>query len=221
MSGGPLRLERPRARDRAGIEAGDQPRSRTGSAASRLPPIPRGRVCRRAANATSSRASGKSSRSTATRTRSSSWARCAPARTGWTVSVVQFNGMVADRMQVTETGLQCLYELARHGPSTPGELARRVNLTSGAASRMVERLQAAGWVRRVPDPHDRRRVLVEPTRESLERISGYYTPLTDRLREHLADLGTEQLALFLRFAAHAQDSTESEIGNLAAGPPPA
>jgi DNA-binding MarR family transcriptional regulator len=142
------------------------------------------------------------------------------ALTGWTVAVAQLNGMIADRMQVTETGLQCLYELARHGPSTPGELARRVNLTSGAASRMVERLQSAGYVRRVPDPHDRRRVVVEPTRESLERISGYYTPLTDRLREHLADLGDDHLALFLRFATNAQNSTDVEIRNVGSESPP-
>lgn len=136
------------------------------------------------------------------------------ALTGWTVAVVQFNAMVADRMQVTETGLQCLYELARHGPSTPGELAKRVNLTSGAASRMVERLHAAGYVRRVPDPSDRRRVLVEPTVESLERISSYYTPLTDRLREHLADLDEGHLAHLLRFAVEAQRSTDVEIRTL-------
>lgn len=142
------------------------------------------------------------------------------ALTGWTVAVVQFNGMVADRMQVTQTGLQCLYELARHGPSTPGELAKRVNLTSGAASRMVERLQAAGYVRRVADPHDRRRVMVEPTPESLETISEYYTPLTDRLQEHLADLGDDQLSVFLRFATNAQQSTDVEIRNLAAEPSP-
>jgi DNA-binding MarR family transcriptional regulator len=136
------------------------------------------------------------------------------ALTGWTVAVVQFNGMVADRMQVTETGLQCLYVLARHGPTTAGELARRVNLTSGAASRMLDRLQAAGYVRRVPDPHDRRRILVEPTPQSLERVSTYYTPLTDRLREHLAGLDDAHLAGLLHFARAAEDSTEAEIRRL-------
>lgn len=141
------------------------------------------------------------------------------ALTGWTVAVVQFNGLVADRMDVTETGLQCLYELARHGPSSPGELARRVNLTSGAASRMIERLQTAGYVRRVPDPHDRRRVVVEPTPESLDRIAQLYTPLTDRLHAHLAGLDAGHLASMLAFATAAQASTDAEVRNLGAGPP--
>lgn len=139
------------------------------------------------------------------------------ALTGWTVAVVQFNGMVADRMDVTETGLQCLYELARHGPSSPGELAKRVNLTSGAASRMIERLQAAGYVRRVPDPHDRRRVVVEPTPESLDRIARLYAPLTARLHAHLADLDADHLASMLAFATAAQASTDAEVRTLGAG----
>ncbi|MBC8093224.1 MAG: MarR family transcriptional regulator [Pseudonocardia sp.] len=138
------------------------------------------------------------------------------ALTAWTVGVVQFNGMIAARMGVTDTALQCLYELSRQGPSTPGELARRVNLTSGAASRMVERLQEAGYVRRVPDPHDRRRVVVEPTPDA-QVVGRYYTPLTDRLRDHLRHLDDDQLAAFLRFATHAQDATAAEIRNLASG----
>lgn len=136
------------------------------------------------------------------------------ALTGWTVAVVQFNGMVAARLQVTETGLQCLYELSRHGPSSPGELGRRVGLTSGAASRMVERLQAAGYVRRVPDPHDRRRVVVEPTPGTLDRIAGYYRPLTDRLHADLAGADEAHLASMLAFAAAAQESTEAQIREL-------
>jgi hypothetical protein len=57
-------------------------------------------------------------------------------------------------------------------------------------------------------------VLVEATDESLARVSTLYTPLTDRLREHLTDLDDEQLAVFLRFAAAAEASTDDEIRKL-------
>jgi DNA-binding MarR family transcriptional regulator len=117
-------------------------------------------------------------------------------------------------MQLTETGLQCLYVLSRLGPTTAGEVGRRVNLTSGAASRMLDRLESAGYVRRVPDPGDRRRVLVEATPESLERVAAFYTPLTDRLREHLAGLDEEHLAALGRFAVAAEESTDAEIRRL-------
>jgi DNA-binding MarR family transcriptional regulator len=120
---------------------------------------------------------------------------------------------------VTATDLQCLFVLSRHGPTTPGELARQVNLTSGAASRMVDRLESAGHVVRKPHPHDRRRVVVEATQESLEQVARYYTPLTDRLRGHLAGFDDDQLARLLRFARDAQDATDDEIQRLHARRP--
>ena len=73
----------------------------------------------------------------------------------WLVPLVQFNGLVAARLGVTANVLQCLYVLEHLGPSTAGELARRVNLTSGSASRMIDRLVARGYATRRPDPWPR------------------------------------------------------------------
>ncbi len=47
------------------------------------------------------------------------------------------------------------------GDMTAGDLAERTGLTTGAATRMIDRLERGGRVRRVADPADRRRVLVE------------------------------------------------------------
>jgi DNA-binding MarR family transcriptional regulator len=58
--------------------------------------------------------------------------------------------------------------LALAGPLTAGELAQRTGLTTGATTRMIDRLESEGFVRRVPDQADRRRVIVEtlPDRDS-------------------------------------------------------
>ena len=56
--------------------------------------------------------------------------------------------------------------LRRAGPphrSTPGKLAERADLSSGAMTNRLDRLEKAGHVRRLPDPDDRRGVLVELT----------------------------------------------------------
>lgn len=129
----------------------------------------------------------------------------------WTVLVVRYNGMVAERMGVTASELQCLYALAHHGPATPGTLARWVNLTSGSASRMVDRLDAAGHIRRVPDPADRRRVLVEPLPRSLELVAEHYAPLTDRLRRDLDPFDDEGLARLDALFRAAETSTDAAI----------
>ncbi|MTE11306.1 MarR family transcriptional regulator [Nocardia sp. CT2-14] len=44
----------------------------------------------------------------------------------------------------------------------PGELAARTGLTTGPTTRLIDRLEQAGYMRRVPDANDRRKVLVEP-----------------------------------------------------------
>lgn len=46
---------------------------------------------------------------------------------------------------------------------TPGQLAASMRLSSGAMTNRLDRLEAAGLVRRLPDPNDRRGTLVEPT----------------------------------------------------------
>jgi DNA-binding MarR family transcriptional regulator len=47
--------------------------------------------------------------------------------------------------------------------STPGRLAKRMELSSGAMTNRLDRLEEAGLIRRLPDPSDRRGVLVELT----------------------------------------------------------
>ena len=56
--------------------------------------------------------------------------------------------------------------LRKAGPPyrrSPGQLAQRLELSSGAMTNRLDRLEQAGLVRRLPDPDDRRGVLVELT----------------------------------------------------------
>jgi DNA-binding MarR family transcriptional regulator len=56
----------------------------------------------------------------------------------------------------------------RHAPAvglTPGELSRKLMLSSGAMTNRLDQLEKAGLVRRRPDPADRRGVRVDITDE--------------------------------------------------------
>jgi DNA-binding MarR family transcriptional regulator len=50
-------------------------------------------------------------------------------------------------------------------PTSPGALARDLELSSGAMTSRLDRLEELGFIRRLPDPDDRRGVLVELTDE--------------------------------------------------------
>jgi DNA-binding MarR family transcriptional regulator len=133
---------------------------------------------------------------------------------GWAIAVVHLNNVVAARLGVTDTDVQCLHVLGRHGPTTPGALAVHVNLTTGSASRMIDRLVAADCVRRVPDPSDRRKVLIEPTEEGLRRVSDAYAELVADTRTDLAEFDEAEIRTVLRFLRAAEQSTAAQVERL-------
>lgn len=126
----------------------------------------------------------------------------------WQVLVVQYNEAIAGRLGVSPSDLRALFVLSIHGPCSPGALGRHVGLTTGAASRMVERLVNAEIVSRDPDPHDRRRAVVSPRPEALAEVARYYDPLNRKLREHLELLDTTALQQMLTFIRAAEATTQ-------------
>ena len=59
--------------------------------------------------------------------------------------------------------------------STPGRLAKRMELSSGAMTNRLDGMERAGLIQRLPDPGDRRKVVVELTehgRETYRRTVG-------------------------------------------------
>lgn len=136
----------------------------------------------------------------------------------WAVLVVRLNGLVAGQLGVPDADVLCLHTLGHHGPMTPGALAKHVNLTTGSASRMIDRLVAADCVRRVADPDDRRRVLIEPTQHGLDRVTAAYAGLVARTRDDLDAFDEEQLNTVLRFIRAAEHSTAAEIDRMTTRP---
>jgi DNA-binding MarR family transcriptional regulator len=84
---------------------------------------------------------------------------------------------------------------------SPGRLIKETLVTSGTMTNRVDRMAARGLVERLPDPHDRRGVLVRLTDQGRSKVDGALASLLARERELLAGLDTgaqEQLASLLR-----------------------
>jgi len=71
---------------------------------------------------------------------------------------------------------------------SPGRLIRETLVTSGTMTNRVDRLAARGLVERLPDPHDRRGVLVRLTDTGRTRVDGALEGLLTRERDLLAGL---------------------------------
>ena len=64
---------------------------------------------------------------------------------------------VAVRVGLSESDVEALEVLIDTGAASAGRLSELMGLTTGAVTRVIDRLEQAGYVRRVPDPADRRR----------------------------------------------------------------
>lgn len=84
----------------------------------------------------------------------------------------------------------------------PGRLLLSVLITSGGLTKRLDRLEAAGWVARHPDPGDRRATLVRLTAEGRHLIDRVLPSLLNReheiLAEALSDRQRDQVAGSLR-----------------------
>ena len=84
---------------------------------------------------------------------------------------------------------------------SPGRLIKETLVTSGTMTNRVDRLVARGLVERLPDPHDRRGVLVRLTDEGRTTVDGALASLLARERELLGGLDASsqtRLASLLR-----------------------
>ncbi|MDZ4717996.1 MAG: MarR family transcriptional regulator [Roseiflexaceae bacterium] len=75
---------------------------------------------------------------------------------------------------------------------TPTALFRSLMLSSGAMTNRIDRLEQAGWVRRCPDPTDRRGTLIQLTSEGVDRVNRAVEAHLENERRLLATLSAEE-----------------------------
>ena len=132
----------------------------------------------------------------------------------WMSAVREFNEQVARQVGVGTSDLYCLHELLYDGPLASGQLARRLRLTTGAITRMIDRLEEVGLARRIADPADRRRVLVEAIPGGVAAMVGRYEALNEQTRRTLLQFSRAELEIVARFvAASVRDATALVSGS--------
>ena len=112
-------------------------------------------------------------------------------------------------MGVNRTDGRCLDILEQRGRIRAGELAAEARLTSGAVTAVIDRLEEAGYARRMPDPNDRRRVLVEPTERAYAVAEELMGPLGEMGSPKASAYTDEQLALLVDFQRFSRELQEN------------
>ncbi|USX49568.1 MULTISPECIES: MarR family winged helix-turn-helix transcriptional regulator [Lentzea] len=113
---------------------------------------------------------------------------------------VMFHARVAEQMGLSATDEKCLdLAMRADGPLTAGRIAELSGLSTGAVTGVIDRLERAGYVRRVRDPHDRRKVLVEVTVGDVDKFGAPFEKARDSLVEVLGHFDDAELEVIERY----------------------
>jgi DNA-binding MarR family transcriptional regulator len=116
---------------------------------------------------------------------------------------VLLSDTVAKLVGANPTDLECLDLLSLGGPTTAGRLAAHTGLTTGATTAVIDRLERAGFARRLRSTEDRRSVLVEALPDRLHQLEALYQPLAVSVARLNEEYGDRQLAVVVDYLSRA------------------
>jgi len=120
----------------------------------------------------------------------------------------------ADRYGLNRTDMRALDILGRAGPLAPTALARMLGFTTGGVTTVLDRLEQAGYIRRRPDPGDRRRQLVETTEATAARDEEVFGDLIRGTRDLLDGYTDDQLLVIRDFLDRVRQLTAAHADAL-------
>ena len=125
----------------------------------------------------------------------------------YNATAARFTRAFADRHGLHPTDWGALLTVARSdraGASlTPGELGDFLGLWWGATTALVDRLERAGYVRRVRDKRDRRRLLLHHDESAEALLAAFSVPLDGLMDGVLDSYTVAELAAVQRFLTDA------------------
>ncbi|AHH93934.1 MarR family transcriptional regulator [Kutzneria viridogrisea] len=125
---------------------------------------------------------------------------------------VMFHSRIAEKLGLSATDHKCLdLALRGGGPLTAGRIAELSGLSTGAVTGVIDRLERAGFVRRVRDPHDRRKVLVEVTPVNEERFAPLFKGVSEMVERVLSHYSPEQREVIHAYLSEVNESMREEV----------
>ena len=122
-----------------------------------------------------------------------------------------FDFAAAERLGLNQTDLKCLGIIMRKSPVSASEVAKGSGLTRGAATTALDRIEKAGFAKRIPDPNDRRGILLEKTLKATKAIEKIWGPFRKSGEEIMSQFTASELQAILQFL---KDGTDMQINHL-------
>lgn len=132
---------------------------------------------------------------------------------------ILFNQRIADQVGLHLTDMQCLNVLDLLGPVTPGKLAACTGLSTGGVTVMLDRLEKAGFIRRGPNPLDRRSLLIHIHAGKMRKVRPYYAKIDVRLKAFLDSMPLSDLESAVAFFSQMNAMHSTDLQKESRRPP--
>jgi DNA-binding MarR family transcriptional regulator len=126
----------------------------------------------------------------------------------YTSAVLRHAAATAKRMSLEAPELAALEHLQAAGSMTQKHLGKRLSMSSGAVTAMIDRLESRRYVQRTPNPEDRRSALVRITRAGIEESLRHLWPYIEDMGALEEGFSEEERAVVARFLRAATQATQ-------------
>jgi len=120
-------------------------------------------------------------------------------------AAVMFHSVVAERQGLGPTEEKTLDLLLRQGPLTAGDIAVKSGLAPPSVTGLVNRLERKGFVRRIPDRDDGRKVRVEAVRARVNQFVPLFANFVRGMNALCLRYSVAELDLVARFFTEAAE----------------
>src|SRR5215813_85845 len=123
---------------------------------------------------------------------------------------------IAQTFGLNATDTKCVDLLLTHPgePITAGWLSAATGLTTGAITHILDRLEKRGFIERVRDARDRRKVFVRPRMENIAPLAPRYETVGKAFGELAEEYGDDELRLICNYMERSAEVAKRELASL-------
>jgi DNA-binding MarR family transcriptional regulator len=125
-----------------------------------------------------------------------------------------FDEVAFQKLGINRTDGRCLDIIENQGPLTAGRLAELSGLTTASVTAVLDRLEKAGYARRVRDDKDRRQVIVELVPQFARRAERIWAPLGKDATAMMERMSIDELELLRDFFRDGTELNERHLERL-------
>lgn len=133
---------------------------------------------------------------------------------GQSDAVVLWHASIADSAGIHLTDYKTMSLLQRRGPMSAGAIAAETGLTTASVTALIDRLERRGFARRVRDPADGRRVIVEVTPEGVGTFAPFFSSPELSFDELYANYTIDELRIIHDFMRRSTERLHAATASL-------